>query len=68
MEVYHGGDGPKAVELEKDPKDLKIKNRKRTMWHRSRGARFGGPSGGPSCEEIAAEEGQGWPELWWKED
>ena len=40
LEVYCGGDGAKAGS--KGPK--KFKKIKREMWHRSRGARLGGPS------------------------
>ena len=36
--------GPKQVEVERDPKDTKMKNRKRVQSRRSRGARLGGPS------------------------
>ena len=36
--------GPREVEVEKDPKGLKTKNRKKGMWRRLRGARLGGLS------------------------
>ena len=40
LEVYRGGDAAKTSG--KAPQSLKT--RKREMWHRSRGARLGGPS------------------------
>ena len=49
--------GPRQMELGKDPRDLKIKNRKRATWYRSRGARLGDPPSGPSGEKIATKEG-----------
>ena len=49
----------------KDPKSLKT--RKREMWRRPRGAHLGDCPGGLGCEK-AAEEGQGWRGLGWKED
>ena len=60
--------GPRQVEVERDPRDIKVKNRKRAMWHRSRGVRLGDRPGGPSGEEIAAKKGQGRFGVWWKED
>ena len=51
--------------VKKDPRIIKIKNKKEGNWHRLRAACHGGLSGG---QEIATKEGHGWLGHRWKED
>ena len=52
--------GPKQAEEEKDPKDIKIKNRKGVMWC-NRGELIGGdrPSGPGSKNNSRQKKGKG---------
>ena len=68
LEVYHGGDGAKAIRGGKGSKKYKIKIRKRVTWGTSKGVRLGDCPNCPSSQKIAAKERQRSLGLRWKKD
>ena len=60
--------GPRQVEVEKDPRNIKIKIKKRVSQRKLRGVRLGELPKWPKWLKNNAKERQGWFGIRWKRD